>query len=512
MNKLYIYTFLLIISIYLLSSSFFDVSGGIYNDLFVTRNLLKDKKIYFQEMPYDRDFSQGKNGKYYAIHDIGHSLFLLLPASSIRCSLRLLDNLGIQSGENIRNFIAYLFLLFWPAFYSALTCIITIKICLLLKIKGKIALLTGILLAFATPLYVYSKSTLSTSLITMLQIIALYFCLKFTLKKDKLIYLATSGFLFALLITTRITTLATLTATLVYLIWKLNRQNNNYSFLAKAMAIFILACLPGIAWLIFYNFIRTGSIFLSPLFLHPANKLSSNLVPAVTGLLVSPGKGLIFFSPLSILAIFGIGRFVKYFKAEAALIFSILVLTILSHSLHTNWPGGYSWGPRYLIPLLPLIMIPIALLLNSGVLLILWKKISILCLSLISLGVQLVGISVQWHYLSWSLAYQLHLDKYGMWDVRYCLLRFATTVLPININNLLIGKPDCSAFSRFPIEERLYEIAGHKLNFWWVIYTTVGIPKSIIVAIALPLLGLFLFSLLKIVLLLKNTGNETNAF
>jgi hypothetical protein len=79
-------------------------------------------------------------------------------------------------------------------------------------------------------------------------------------------------------------------------------------------------------------------------------------------LLVSPYRGLLFSSP--VLALAGCGLWWMWTRRErrreAALCASIFACFLLLNASFNGWHGGYSYGPRYLIPALPFLALPLA--------------------------------------------------------------------------------------------------------------------------------------------------------
>lgn len=79
-------------------------------------------------------------------------------------------------------------------------------------------------------------------------------------------------------------------------------------------------------------------------------------------LLLSPGKSLFLYVPLFILVIFLMKRF---WRAHPAGALTLILLTPLQFLLLANWlgaSGGWAWGPRLLMPLMPVWCIPLFLL------------------------------------------------------------------------------------------------------------------------------------------------------
>jgi hypothetical protein len=92
--------------------------------------------------------------------------------------------------------------------------------------------------------------------------------------------------------------------------------------------------------------------------------LSANLptLEALWGLTFSPYRGLFFMSPILLLAIIGFAWLVRRstFRAEWLASLSIVVLFLVLVSSSIQWFGGYAAGPRYLVPMLPFLVWPLA--------------------------------------------------------------------------------------------------------------------------------------------------------
>jgi hypothetical protein len=80
------------------------------------------------------------------------------------------------------------------------------------------------------------------------------------------------------------------------------------------------------------------------------------------GLLVSPGRSIILAFPLLLLAPLGLWRLLATGQRSAALAIAGVVLALLfNNALWSQWWGSWSWGPRLLIPALPLLAVPAAI-------------------------------------------------------------------------------------------------------------------------------------------------------
>jgi len=108
-----------------------------------------------------------------------------------------------------------------------------------------------------------------------------------------------------------------------------------------------------------YNWLR----FANPLTFGQPYAFSFASIPVgLAGLLLSPGRGLIWYCPPAILAIAGFRKAFQTKPHEALLIASLFAAFLGLHSFWSAWPGGWSWGPRFLLPVLPGLLALAALL------------------------------------------------------------------------------------------------------------------------------------------------------
>ncbi len=97
---------------------------------------------------------------------------------------------------------------------------------------------------------------------------------------------------------------------------------------------------------------------------HPPHTLAS-FAQGLYGLLLSPGKGLLEYAPPLLLAPFGAALLWARRRAETALLLALFLLYLVAHAnVLIRWLGGWSWGPRFLIPVLPLALLLLAPLLG----------------------------------------------------------------------------------------------------------------------------------------------------
>ena len=111
-----------------------------------------------------------------------------------------------------------------------------------------------------------------------------------------------------------------------------------------------------------YNWMRFESIISSG---YGEIAWTTPILYGLYGLLFSSGKGAFFYAPILILCLVaGIG-FSRKNKWEAALIGSLCLTYLGFYAPHNYWTGGFNWGPRFLLPMIPLACIPLGSLLEQ---------------------------------------------------------------------------------------------------------------------------------------------------
>jgi len=114
----------------------------------------------------------------------------------------------------------------------------------------------------------------------------------------------------------------------------------------------------------------------------------------IYGQLLSPGKGLIFYMPAVILTVPGLVFMWRRHRAVTLAISLPLASTVVAYSSYSSWYGGQSWGPRFLVPAIPLIMLAVAPLWDATKQR--WLRVLYLAILAFSLVVQLGVVTADW--------------------------------------------------------------------------------------------------------------------
>ncbi|MEZ4620525.1 MAG: hypothetical protein R2867_34145 [Caldilineaceae bacterium] len=146
---------------------------------------------------------------------------------------------------------------------------------------------------------------------------------------------------------------------------------------------------------LWWNYARYGSIWSSGYV--ESEAFTAPWLFGIGGLLVGPARGFFWYSPILLFGLLGIGWFRQHARWLATTVGLLSLIYLLLYGKWYMWHGGYSWGPRFLVPLLPLL----ALFLGPA-----WDRVMrraewggvgrllTLILLAISVGVQLLGLAI----------------------------------------------------------------------------------------------------------------------
>ncbi len=81
------------------------------------------------------------------------------------------------------------------------------------------------------------------------------------------------------------------------------------------------------------------------------------VVVGLYGLLISPGKGLLLYNPIAWIGLIGLIGMLRHRRAEAMLFALTFGVELIFFAVYEFWTGGWNWGPRYILPVVPLLIL-----------------------------------------------------------------------------------------------------------------------------------------------------------
>lgn len=167
--------------------------------------------------------------------------------------------------------------------------------------------------------------------------------------------------------------------------------------------IFILA---GVCLLLAYNWLRFNSPWI---FGYGGETFDGWIVEGLVGVFFAPGRSLFFYSPVVILCISGGISLYKADKLYTASLLSVIAGYIVSTAMWHSWDGGTAWGSRLTTPVLPMLAILLAPMVEKALSPNPEKsRFYVILLAVLGFGVQLLTLSANTLYV---LIYYMSLES-----------------------------------------------------------------------------------------------------
>lgn len=156
--------------------------------------------------------------------------------------------------------------------------------------------------------------------------------------------------------------------------------------------IFVVVASLGLIFWASMNYFRFGSVLFSGKGVNHPSPFGNPLV-GLTGLLFSPGKSIFLYSPPTLLALFGIAHLLRRERPLGIAIVTGCVAEIALISVLSFWGGDWCWGPRYFVPILPLLALAFPMAAFPTV----SSRLAMRTIIAVGLVVQLLALSVDHH-------------------------------------------------------------------------------------------------------------------
>lgn len=144
-----------------------------------------------------------------------------------------------------------------------------------------------------------------------------------------------------------------------------------------------------VLFLLALNFARFGSPFEFGYGDDAGKFASQNLARSFSRLLFSSEMGIFNFSPLLLVALAGMKSMAAAHRRAVGLIVAVVLSQLLFHAAFFDPKGGFCWGPRYMVPFLSLLGLPLAFVtLNTRL-----KRGLALCAIALGMAVNLLAVA-----------------------------------------------------------------------------------------------------------------------
>jgi hypothetical protein len=171
----------------------------------------------------------------------------------------------------------------------------------------------------------------------------------------------------------------------LYALWVVGRAIESIRTRISRLVLFGLPITLAIGTDLTYDLLRFGQPLGGSYAADPLG-FSTPLLKGIFGLLLSPGVGLFVYTPVLVMSIVAFPWFWKQWKVEAALLLVLFAVRLGFFARYWSWDGGATWGPRFLVPLIPLLLVPLAFLPRDR-----RVEVATIALAALGVGIQLLG-------------------------------------------------------------------------------------------------------------------------
>lgn len=202
------------------------------------------------------------------------------------------------------------------------------------------ARLAALSFGFGTIALGYARTFFSEPLLALVTVASLFFAMGSTKSSVKL-----SAVLSGLAVLVKPTGIVIGPIVALYLALKRRTPRAAIPTLIGSSAGLLLYCA--------YNYYRFGNVLA---FGQPFTFSLSAIPVGMAGMIASPGWGLLWFCPPVLLVVPGVRSALRRCPVESVTLVAVFLAYLLIYSLWASWHGGWSWGPRFLLPALAGVM------------------------------------------------------------------------------------------------------------------------------------------------------------
>lgn len=249
--------------------------------------------------------------------------------------------------------------------------------------------------------------------------------------------------------------------------------------------LFSAGILPGILFNLWYNFIRFGDWTMTGYEQKAPVWFGNSVWLGMADFLVSPGRGLLLYVPI-VCALPLIFR--SFWRRSAVFATAVLVTSVTYLLVYSQFGrlGLWSWGPHYLLPIIPLLVLPLGEALEAWDFLSRPRRAILMTLVAASLSLQVVSASASYLRTYVSAASDgVSIDAALDWELEWSPLLNQGRNLVHVLQNMATRREFESVTTLATGHQYLldHELSLNVLDWWWVLSMYRGVGWAWIIAV-----------------------------
>ncbi len=254
-----------------------------------------------------------------------------------------------------------LFVMLLPPLITASTALLLYAWLRALAYSQRVSLVVGLLYGLTSLAWPYSRSLFSEPLAALLLVLCAY-----GIRRESAGWWVLAGAAGAVSLTVKAQMLLALPVLALYALlvgWRGSARASLWPIGGRALLGLTGTVVP-LGLLLLYNAHISGNPLTTGYGGVP-DDFNTPWQVGLYGLLLSPGRGLLWYMPVLLLGIAGMALRWRQQGREVLLALLLLLLHLVFYSRLDYWHGAGAWGPRYLVPIVPFVLLPAAGLLAT---------------------------------------------------------------------------------------------------------------------------------------------------
>lgn len=225
-----------------------------------------------------------------------------------------------------------------------------------------IAVATALAYAFGTSAWAYTGTFLSEPLSALILLVAALGVTRFSRDRDEQprrarTWLRIAAIAAGLSVHAHVLNVVAVPAFVVWVVGALRREGDFDRHRSAVLEALVLGA-TGLVLLGLSQYLRFGNPFETGRYDHYSHFVAP--LDGLVAMVAAPGRSIFVYSPALLVALPGVRRFVARHRDVAVFIGVLVLCRWVFVAARSDWWGGWAIGPRYLLPLVPFMIVPLA--------------------------------------------------------------------------------------------------------------------------------------------------------
>ena len=451
----------------------------------VTKGIVERRSVAMSYNVHDMDAHRGVDGQYYSPYGIGHALYGIPFYAAGRLAEA---TLGLSIGR--ADAVPKAAFVCGSAVASALVVWVVFLFAWRLAEDRRAAAITALAVGFGTLLWPYAKFGFNAPVATLTVVGGVYgVWLGIRTRQTAALWMGSLLLAFATLVRHELALVAVVTA-----LWVFFEEDRRPVPTLRAWIVIGLPSLAAGLITLGYNQVRFGSIWDTG-YLRDTTATFGSVLEGILGLVVSPGRSVFLYSFIALPALFALARMFRRDRSTAWLLAGVSSALFLFYASLTYWDADRSYGPRYLLPVLPLVCLPLVYWFRSAAG---GRRALLLGATVVSVAGQVPGVLVDFTKVGTVLTVERIAveERRWRWDLAGINLntRAALVAVPLNVRYVTGAAAPPPARPPEGRAPGFSEQFGYSLDFWWLyLYYMRVLPGMLAIGFGGVLSGLALW-------------------